>query len=291
MASATARQATQARVLRVLSLGAGVQSSTCLLMSLAGELPRLDAAVFADTGWEPRAVYEHLGRLEAAAQAGGVPIYRVSAGNLRHDALDPTHHFASLPLYVRREDGGRGMIRRQCTREYKLTPIRRQVRRLYEQAGRPPGGVEQWLGISLDETHRMRSSDVRYIALRYVLVERRMTRADCQRWLADHGWPGVPRSSCVGCPYHSDQQWRALRDGSPEEWADAVAFDRAIRHGHPAAIHKAALRGKAFLHQSLRPLDQADLAPPTGVGRPWGGDASADEADGFGNDCQGVCGV
>ena len=286
MASAAAQPAT--RVLRVLSLGAGVQSSTCLLLSLAGELPRLDAAVFADTGWEPRAVYEHLDRLEAAAQASGVPVYRVSAGNLRSDALDPDHHFASLPLYVRRHDGGRGMIRRQCTREYKLAPIRRQVRRLYEQAGRPP--VDQWLGISLDETHRMRASDVHYITLRYVLVERRMTRADCQRWLDAHGWQGVPRSSCIGCPYHSDRQWVELRDRSPAEWADAVGFDRAIRHGHPAAIHKAALRGKAFLHQSLRPLDQVDLAPPTGVGRP-GADAGADEADGFGNECQGVCGV
>src|SRR6266542_1825427 len=188
-------------VLRVLSLGAGVQSSTCLLMSLAGELPRLHAAIFADTGWEPKAVYQHLERLEATAQAGGVPVYRVSAGNLRSDALDPDHHFASLPLFVRREDGGRGMIRRQCSREYKVTPIRRQVRALYEQAGHPPGGVEQWLGISLDEAHRMRSSDVRYIALRYVLVEQRMTRGDCQRWLAAHGWQGVPRSSCIGCPY------------------------------------------------------------------------------------------
>ena len=290
MASATAQPA--ARVLRVLSLGAGVQSSTCLLMSLAGELPRLDAAVFADTGWEPKAVYQHLERLEATAQAGGVPVHRVGAGNLRRDALDPDHHFASLPLFVRRADGGRGMIRRQCTREYKLTPIRRQVRALYERAGRPSGGVEQWLGISLDETHRMRASDVRYITLRYVLVEQRMTRADCQRWLDAHGWPGVPRSSCIGCPYHSDRQWVELREHAPQEWADAVAFDRAIRHGHPAAIHKTALRGKAFLHPSLRPLDQVDLAPPTRVGRSDADAAkAADEADGFGNDCQGVCGV
>jgi hypothetical protein len=267
-------------MLRLLSLGAGIQSTTLLLMSLAGELPRLDAAIFADTGWEPAAVYQHLDRLEAAAAAGGVPVYRVSAGNLRADALDPSHHFASLPLYVRREDGGHGMIRRQCTREYKLTPIRRKVRRLYEQAGRPP--VEQWLGISADETHRMRDSDVRYITLRYVLVELGQTRADRQRWLAAHGWPDVPRSSCVGCPYHSDRQWVELRERSPAEWADAVAFDHAIRHGHPAAIHKASLRGKAFLHHSLRPLDQADLPTDTGT--------TAD-TDGFGNDCHGGCGL
>ncbi len=83
-------------------------------------------------------------------------------------------------------------------------------------------------------------------------------------------------------PHHSDRQWRDLREDSPEEGADAVAFDRAIRHGHLAAIHKAELRGKAFLHHSLRPLDQVDLSPI---------DAAAADADGLGNDCQGVCGV
>jgi hypothetical protein len=63
-------------------------------MSLAGELPRLDGAVFADTGWEPQAVYAHLDRLQTAAQAAGVPIHRVTAGNLRDGerALDLLRH-------------------------------------------------------------------------------------------------------------------------------------------------------------------------------------------------------
>jgi hypothetical protein len=167
------------------------------------------------------------------------------------------------------------------TRQYKLTPIRRKVRELWEQAGRPPVG--QWLGISADETHRIRDSDVRYIRLRYPLIERRLARTDCQRWLAEHDWPEVPRSSCIGCPFRSDRQWRELRERSPEEWADAVSFDHAIRHGHPAAIHKAALRGNAFLHHSLRPLDQLHLQSTQPVD-----DA---DADGFGNDCQGACGT
>ncbi len=47
--------------LRVLSLGAGVQSTTLALMAAHGEVgPMPDCAVFADTGWEPRAVYDHL---------------------------------------------------------------------------------------------------------------------------------------------------------------------------------------------------------------------------------------
>jgi 3'-phosphoadenosine 5'-phosphosulfate sulfotransferase (PAPS reductase)/FAD synthetase len=40
---------------RVISLGAGVQSTTVLLLAHRGELPGgpVDYAIFADTGWEP----------------------------------------------------------------------------------------------------------------------------------------------------------------------------------------------------------------------------------------------
>lgn len=74
-------------MLNVLSLGAGVQSTALLLMSLCGEIERLDCAIFADTGWEPKAVYTHLAWLETEAAAAGVPVYRVRRGDLRADAL------------------------------------------------------------------------------------------------------------------------------------------------------------------------------------------------------------
>src|SRR4051794_37218529 len=75
--------------LRILSLGAGVQSTTVLLLALCGEFPhRLDCAIFADTGWEPKGVYEHLQWLEGKAKEGGIPVHRVSAGNLKQDLLD-----------------------------------------------------------------------------------------------------------------------------------------------------------------------------------------------------------
>ena len=42
--------------LRALSLGAGVQSTTMALLAAHGEVgPMRDCAIFADTGWEPRA--------------------------------------------------------------------------------------------------------------------------------------------------------------------------------------------------------------------------------------------
>jgi 3'-phosphoadenosine 5'-phosphosulfate sulfotransferase (PAPS reductase)/FAD synthetase len=87
--------------LRILSLGAGRQSTTLLLLAAEGRIGPLDAAIFADTGWEPDAVYRHLDRIEReVAQPAGIPVYRVSVGNIREDALNPEHHFASMPLHI-----------------------------------------------------------------------------------------------------------------------------------------------------------------------------------------------
>lgn len=71
---------------RFLSLGAGVQSSTIYLMACEGQ-EQIDAAIFADTGWEPWWVYQHLDGLEKVGKAAGIPIYRVQYRNLRTDAL------------------------------------------------------------------------------------------------------------------------------------------------------------------------------------------------------------
>ncbi len=102
--------------LRILSLGAGVQSTTLLCLAADGTLPRLDAAVFADTQWEPAAVYRHLDRLEAeVAKPAGIPVLRVTSGHIRNDALNPAHRFASMPLHILNPDGRPGMARRQCT--------------------------------------------------------------------------------------------------------------------------------------------------------------------------------
>ncbi|MEU5613520.1 hypothetical protein AB0H03_33220 [Streptomyces sparsogenes] len=233
-------------------------------MSAEGRLPRLDAAVFADTGWEPKAVYDHLERLERQVAApAGIPVIRTSGGNIRADALDPAHRFASMPLFVRNPDGTVGMIRRQCTDEYKLKNIKRQVRRLLGYpTGRVPRGVfaEQWVGISRDEFTRAKDSGIKYAINRHPLLELDWARTDCVRYLARHGWESTPKSACIGCPFHSDAQWRDMRDHHPAEWADAVAFDYAIRSGNARGTAAGSpLLGQAYLHRSCLPLDRAPI--------------------------------
>lgn len=259
--------------LRILSLGAGVQSTTVALLSAAGDLPKLDAAIFADTGWEPAAVATHLNRLEREVlQPAGIPLYRVSVGNIRDDALNPEHRFASMPLFIKNQDGGDGMTRRQCTAEYKLKPIKKQARQLlgYPHPTPVPRGLyaEQWIGISRDEIGRAKDSGIQYLKSAFPLLDltgaadgrEGWTRDDCTRYLRANGWETTPKSACIGCPFHGNAQWRKLRDEQPAEWADAVAFDAAIRSGNARGnANGKPLLGEAYLHRSRKPLDQAPI--------------------------------
>lgn len=270
------------RPLRVLNLGAGVQSTTVALMSVQGELPRIDCAIFADTGWEPQAVYEHLDRLTQILQTSDIDFHRVSAGNIREDLIrcGNGERWAAPPVFTVHK-GKVGQMRRQCTSEYKIDPILKHLRKLLglrpRQHWPKEHVIDQWFGISTDEIQRMRLSNRPAIRNIYPLIDIvRMTRGDCLEWLKRNGYPLPPKSACIGCPYHSDALWRAMRDHQPDEWADACAVDVAIRTGRPRGID-----GKLFLHRSGKPLAQADLTTREDEG----------QLSLFIEECEGLCGA
>lgn len=264
--------------LRVLSLGAGVQSTTLALMAAHGEIgPMPDCAIFADTGAEPRAVYEYLSWL----RSGNVlpfPVYIVSAGNIRDDILSGRTH-GRPPFHILNPNGSKGFSRRQCTGDYKIDPIRKKIRELIGLRPRQKSPidalVEQWIGISLDEAIRMKPSPHAYIVHRWPLIERGLTRRDCLSWIEAKGYPRPPKSACTFCPFHSDSMWRDMRGSDPESWSEAVSVDDAIRS------NKVLLRGTPYLHPSLKPLREVDLSTAEERG----------QLNLFGNECEGMCGV
>lgn len=241
--------------LTALLLGAGVQSTTLALLACEGELPKPDVAIFADTQREPAEVYAHLARLRGPLEAAGIDLVVVSKGDLGVDVLEGR---ARVPAFVATTDGDAMPSTRGCTRDYKLRPIQTEVRRRLGLTGkRVPEGVtaEKWLGFSTDEVHRVSTrTEEPWVHLRYPLLELGMSRRDCERWLGVRGWT-VAKSACVFCPYHGNRAWRELRDGHPEEWAQAVAFDTAMREEGV----RFGLRSDPFLHRSLLPLAQAPI--------------------------------
>lgn len=272
--------------LTVLSLGAGVQSTTLALMAAHGEITTMpDCAIFADTQSEPAAVYEHL-RWLTSPNVLPFPVHVVTAGSLRNEifgaARGEANAWGRLPMFIRNPDGSASMTRRQCTQDYKIEPITKKVRELLglrpRQRWPKTIAVEQWIGISADEAHRMKPSWIGAINNRWPLIERRMARWDCLLWLSRNGYPTPPKSACTFCTFRTDSEWRRLRDADPSAFDDAVAVDAAIRaNGNFKGINK----GQVYLHRSLLPLAEVDLSTLAERGQP----------DLFGNECFGVCGV
>ena len=268
----------------VLSLGAGVQSTVLALMADRGEyeLPRPDFAIFADTGWEPPAVYEHLEWLESELS---YEVIRVSAGNIRESILNGVNpegrNFLDVPVFLVNPDGSLGVSTRQCTRVYKLDPIRRELRdRLgIEPNRRAPKKtqVEMWLGISVDEMARQKLSKDEWITNRYPLIERDFSRLQLKQWFNEN-YPGrtLPRSACIGCPYHDDPTWKHLKENDPNSFQDAVSVDRALRED-PST--KGMIKGKAYLHKSRTPLAEVDFSDTT------------DYDTLMAEECEGLCGI
>lgn len=270
--------------LKVLSLGAGAQSTALALMAEEGweGLEKPDFAIFADTCWEPPNVYEHLDWLEKQIS---YDVIRVSAGDIRENITKGVNStgqkFLDVPVFLINKDGTQSVAARQCTAHYKIRPIVQELRRrLQIPAGRRVPKdieVEMWMGISTDESTRMKPNRYEWITNRYPLIEMDMSRANIYNWFYDR-YPKrhLPRSACVGCPYHSDMEWKWMKEHNPESFQDAVLIDNALR---TVPAIKGTIKGTAFLHHKRVPLDTIDFQ-------------DTEDYDSFmANECEGLCGV
>lgn len=265
--------------IHIISLGAGVQSSTMALMAAKGEItPMPKCAIFADTQAEPKSVYVWLDWLEKQLP---FPVHRVTKGNLATKYLKMRttkdgRRFTStdIPFFTLSATNQIGKImQRGCTADFKITPILQLVRKLSGiKRGQKTVGAIQWIGISLDEISRMKDARDPWVAHRWPLVDLRMKRGDCIRWMEENGYPKPPRSACIFCPYHSNTEWRRLKNEEPFEFEKAVQFEKA---------HSKNFASTPFLHRSCIPLSEVDFSTEEERG----------QLNMFNNECEGMCGV
>lgn len=292
-----------------VSFGGGVQSTAIavlvlnrdarLIDAVGGALP--DVFLFADTGSEPASVYRNVAACFDALRARQIECHTIARwqyaeadqegwklglqGRLLkhlHRASEPggtERNVPWIPAFVRTADGGSAPLQRRCTYNFKVETLERATRRL----ARIPRGykgeplVSQWLGISVDEAHRMKESRHEWQRFLYPLVDMGWRRSDCLHYLEEHGWH-PPKSACYFCPFHSDKAWQSMRETEPWEFERAVQFERELQHAY-RAIANPTLDSMPYLHASRVPLDQVGFA------------AQGDLFGGWGNDCTGTCGV
>jgi len=226
-----------------ISLGWGVQSFTLAAMSALGDLPPVDVAIHADTTHEMAATYAFAQEWAPWLEKRGVRVVTVTTAARPVDIWGGV----AMPAYTL-EDGKRGRIKRQCTNDWKIAPVRKLLQS--ERNGQP---VELWLGISTDEWHRAKSADVQYIDHKYPLLDLGMSRADCLRWLTAHRLPSPGKSSCTFCPFHRIGEWEQIKRTGGADWEEALQVDEMIRHARPPGV--------LYAHARMLPLTEAVIIP------------------------------
>jgi hypothetical protein len=213
-------------------------------------------------------VYTHLDHLRSL---GTPDIWVRSAGRLGDDLIrgrnSTGQRFVSIPAFTTDGAGKVGMVRRQCTAEYKIEVVNKAIRR--ELLGLKPRQripkdttIHQYFGISTDEAARAECAKKRFEGVRHTvphwpLIEMGWSRKDCLAYLEDKLPHPVPKSSCVFCPYRTNQSWRRLKATDPDGWARAVEIDTALRD--KASMCNRGFRQELFVHRSCVPLEVIDL--------------------------------
>ena len=252
----------------IISLGAGVQSSTLALMAAHGEIEPLPKfAVFADTGDESEETYFWLNRLESLLP---FPIIKVASryGRLSQSLTKWGH--SQIPAFFPSEGLRLSKGKRQCTKHWKIVPVQNGIRHTLDLVRKrlPESHITVWQGISLDEVSRMKTSREKWIKSRWPLLEKGMRRRDCLAWMKLHGYPEPARSACVFCPLQNREEWRQKKIKGGVEWALILEVEKQL-------------------------LERGEYLDPEGKGVSEFADGKFDERqiNLFENECEGMCGV
>jgi hypothetical protein len=231
----------------IQSYGGGVQSAAIAVLVVQGKLPRPERIVMADTGREATLTWDYLCEsVQPLLATVGLKVEIASHSLARVD----THAKSGdgRPLFPVFTDGG-GRLPNMCSVEWKRRVVGRWLR---QQGYGPQRPVVQWLGISTDESHRMKpDSGLKWASIEYPLADLRLSRSDCITLVERAGLPTPPRSSCWMCPFRSDKEWVALRERGDGDWEKAVALDERIRND--------GISGKLYVHRSTKPLAEASF--------------------------------
>lgn len=222
--------------LRVLSYGGGTQSAALALMSASGELPRLDAVIFADTCGELPETYDYAEYVRGHLDREGIPFIRVSAGSLETALLSPvgTSSNPTPPAHVVNPDGSKGkVVHYRCSYDFKRRIITREVKRLCGGRGAwKRAKVEQWLGFSADEIGRCKPAS----ECRCGHPRLRPPRLRDRRSQPSGGHqPDCDRCACAAFDPWQVNVWPLIDLGYRR--ADTIAW--FTKHGHPVPCRSA----------------------------------------------------
>lgn len=202
-------------VITILSMGAGINSVACLIRY--AHLYKY--VIFADTGEEKPATYEYIERfLKPFCKARGITWITVKSSY----GMPLTEYFTKHKLMPNQN-------MRACTKDFKIRPIMRAVKKLGATNETP---FYEHIGIARDEAWRKKMSkhDKPYLIKQWPLIDDKLTRDDCCRIIRDHGWPLPVKSGCTGCFYAKRAQFVQLYREQPEIFMRWLKMEESARN-------------------------------------------------------------
>lgn len=223
----------------VMSYGGGKQTVAMVTLVLQGKLPKPDLIVFADTSREVKTTWNYLENIvQPALSKIGLKVEVVSHEYSYWDIVRGENETQAilLPAFTR-QNGRVGKMPTFCSNEWKQRPIRRWLK---EQG---VNDCDVWLGISLDEAERMKSSGLNWYRHVYPLIEiTPMHRRQCEIQIKDYGWEVPHKSRCWMCPNQSPEAWKQMKQLNNGDFDLAVSLESEIRkkdehiYFHPLAV-------------------------------------------------------
>ena len=202
-----------------LSLGAGVDTTAILLMP--DVMKEIDFVMFADTGGENPETYEYLNKyIEPYLEKIHKPLIIVH-GEERVNGKNTSNmeeaYLGWKMIPVR--------FMRHCTDKWKIRPMHKYLKETF-----PDEPLKVVIGFAYDEIQRVNSTRWKGQEVWYPLIEKRMTRDDCIKYIIGQGFPVPPKSGCFYCPFQRLDQWKELRFKHPDLWQRAVILEKNGSH-------------------------------------------------------------
>lgn len=260
--------------MRVLSCGAGMQSTALALMACENAMfaclhpgkplpwplvPIYDLVVVCDLGSEPPWVYTQIAFIAKVCRKAGIPFLVLYTG-LYEDYMENfgPARVASIPFWTIAPDGKAGKMLRVCTMDFKVAAVQTYVRRgllRYKYMEHIRGGDleahELHIGFSAEERKRASKSNSNMFKNRFPLIEMGLERKDNYKYILESWGLETRASACIMCPFHSNYFFWFLKKKYPRIYLMVVAFDRMLGRRQPLSK----IKSKLFISHSRKRIE------------------------------------
>lgn len=269
--------------MKILSCGAGMQSTALALMSCENALavkglrrpyipefelpnpkvPIYDLVIFCDLGMEPGWVMYQWEFIEKACESAGIKAVKLKTDLYGHFMENfGERRTVSIPWWTLGDDGKKSKMPRNCTIDFKVEMISKHIR--WEVLGYRKGqrlkdcdkkAHEMHMGFSLEEANRCNDSPNPMFVNQFPLVAMRWTRAESYAYCLEVWGLDTKASACSFCPFHQNYFYKHLKENRPEEYAELLKVDNLLRDKNP----KPPMDSDLFISRSRKRLE--DLTP------------------------------